>query len=314
MIEIPNCDYTYTKKDNDVALTRWTMRPYVNDSIIDSFFSSELTPLKMDSWYSAFLKIEDRMYPVLFRSPICRRRLDYQAPPDWLEGTTYRYEMNVGPSIEENEICISRNVMEAMIWQGHMPFFKMVDGHPEYRSALDNAQTSTREKGINIELIPYDFTNKLLDYFDDHKENWLNCKFKIDASPCHENPFIDSINEYATKGILLNDCIIGEQARTEKIDLSDEWKKTHNVCYFLSFTSYGSINVSFDRQKAKERKKLQMESSPTIEDSLNDYKDWTMTIGEKNPTEARIVIDNSGVSIDDVNINKKVEENDELLI
>lgn len=318
MIEVPNCDYMYNKKDNDSALTRWAMHPYDNDSIIDSFFSKELTPFTMDSWYSAFLKIEDRMYPVLFRGPIRQKRMDYQMPPDWLRDTTYRYEVNVGPTIEENEICISNNVMEAMIWQGHMPFFKMVDGAPEYRSALDRAQTSTREKGVDIEVIPYYFTNKLLDYFDDKKENWLNSKFKIDANPYNENPYIDSINENATKGILLKDCIIGEQARTDKIDLSDEWKKTYNVCYFLSFTSYGTINVIYDRQAVEEgKKKLQMESKPTVEDSLNDYRAWAMTIGEKNPTEGRIVIDNSGVSIDNIDNKKemkKVINDDELLI
>lgn len=336
MIEIPDCDYTYTKKDNDAALTRWTMHPYINDSIIGSFFSKELTPLTMDSWYSAFLKIEEVMYPVLFRGPICAKRMDYQMPPDWLQGTTYRMNMNVGPTIEDNEICISRPVLEAMMWEGHMPFFKMDNhGNPEYRSSLDRAQTCTREKGLDIEIIPYYFTNKLTDYFTDNltnyfnnKKNWLNSKFKLTANPYHQNPYIESINDNATKGILLNDCIIGEQARTEKIDLSDEWKKYYNICYFLSFTSYGSINVLFDRQSVQHptskdgvvedgKKKLQMETKPSIEDSLNDYHDWQITLGEKEPSEARIVIDNNGVSIDNIDSKKeekKVEEDDELLL
>lgn len=326
MIEVPNCDYMYNKKDNDSALTRWAMHPYDNDSIIDSFFSKELTPFTMDSWYSAFLKIEDMMYPVLFRGPVCQKRLDYQAIHSWLEGTTYRYEVNVGPTIEDNEICISKNVMEAMIWQGHMPFFKMDNhGNLEHKSSLDSVQTCTREKGLDVEIIPYDFTNKLIDYFTDNllnhcnnKENWLNSKLKLTGNPYNENPYINSVNENASKGILLKDCIIGHQARTEKIDLSGEWQKTYNVCYFLSFTSYGTINVVYDRRAVEEgKKKLQMESKPTVEDSLNDYRAWAMTIGEKNPTEGRIVIDNSGVSIDNIDNKKemkKVINDDELLI
>lgn len=326
MIEVPSCDYMYNKKDNDAALTRWALHPYANDSIIDSFFCKDLTPTTMDSWYSAFLKIEDMMYPVLFRGPIRQKRLDYQMPPDWLRDTTYRYEVNIGSTIEDNEICISKNVMEAMMWQGHMPFFKMDNhGNPERKSSLDSAQTCTREKGLDVEIIPYDFTSKLIDYFTDNlinhcnnKENWLNSKLKLNANPYNENPYINSINENATKGILLKDCIIGLQARTEKIDLSDEWQKTYNVCYFLSFASYGSINVVYDRQAVEEGKKnLQMKSKPTIEDSLNDYRAWAMTIGEKNPTEGRIVIDNINASIYNID-NKKEEKNvvedDELLI
>lgn len=323
MIEIPNCDYTYTKKDNDAALTRWTMHPYENDSIIDAFFSLGLDTYKLDSWYSAFLKIEDMMYPVLFRGPISRKRMDYQPIPDWCEGTTYRLERNIGPSIEENEICVSRNVLEAMIWQGHAPFFTMNNGYPEHKSPLDSNQTCAKYRnGIDIEVIPYHFTDKLLDYFDFKKVNWLNSKFKLDTNPYHNNPYIESINDNATKGIELKECVIGERGRTEKIDLSDEWTKTYNTCYFLSFASYGSINILFDRQSVQrstskdgvveESKRLAMETGKSIEESLMEYNDWV--IGSKEPTEAKIVIDNSGVSIDNIDNKKKVEEDDELLI
>lgn len=314
MIEVPNCDYTYNKKDNEAALTRWTMHPYINDSIIDAFCSPGLDISKLDSWYSAFLKIEDMMYPVLFRDPIYRNRMDYQPIPDWCEDTTYRIKRSIGPSIEENEICVSRNVMEAMILRGHVPFFTMKNGCPEYKSPLDSNLTCTKNRNdIDIEMIPYYFTNKLLDYFDFKNENWLNSKFKLDANPYHDNPYIDSINDNATKGIELKECIIGEQGRTEKIDLSDEWTKSYNMCYFLSFTSYGPINILFDRQKVVEGKKLQMETSKSIEESLMEYND--LAVGSKKSTEARIVIDNSEVSIDNLNQEeKKVEEDDELLI
>lgn len=321
MIEVPNCDYTYTQKDNDAALTRWTMHTYINDSIIDAFFSPGLDTYKLDSWYSAFLKIEGFMYPVLFRGPISRKRMDYQPVPDWCEGTTYRLERNIGPSIEDNEICVSRNVLEAMIWQGHMPYFTMKNGYPEVKSSLDKNQTCAKYRnGIDIEVIPYYFTDKLLDYFDFKNENWLNSKFKLTDNPYHVNPFINSINEHATKDIELKECIIGEQGRTEKIDLSEEWTKSYNTCYFLSFTSYGSINILFDRQKVEESKKLKMETGKSIEESMLEYNDWchqngySVSIGSKEPTEARIVIDNSGVNIDDINDKKKVEEDDELLL
>lgn len=322
MIEVPGCDYIYTERDNEKALQDWKSANYDNESMIGSMFRLDIDFYKFSSWYPAIMKMKDEsgmtfMYPILFRDVVKRRTMKWSDP----YSRSGIYDIDVGPSIEENEICVSKKVMESLVWRGFLSQWKLENGVIKYKSLLDSNQNCAGPctAPINVEIIPYSFEDKLLDYFDSSKDTYIGQNFNF--GPLKPNPWLESIDEKATNSITLARCYIGEQGMMQEVDISDgacsNWIEK-DIAYFLSFTSYGTVNIIYDRQRLKEAKKLRMETPKSIEEAMMEYNDWTVTIGEKNPTEARIVVDNSGVSIDNIdNIEKeekKVEESDELLI
>lgn len=328
MIEVPGCDYIYTERDNKKALDDWKNGDYENDSIIGStmgaMFGSRLHFYNFSSWYPAIMKVKDEagmefMYPVLFRNVIKRRPMQWHDQPPYSNGDTYICS-NFGPSIQENEICVSHKVMESLVCRGFLKQWKINNGNVEYRSPLDSNQTCAGPSSvpIDVEIIPYSFESKLLDYFDSSQETYISHNFNF--GPLKPNPWLESIDEKATNSFLLTRCYIGDTGMMQSIELSDDiWSKwiKEDIAYFLSFTSYGTIDIIYDRRRYEEGKRLQMETPKSIEEAMMEYQDWQVSIGEKNPTEARIVVDNSGVSIDDINNekeDKKIENDDELLM
>lgn len=321
MIEVPGCDYIYTERDNEKALQDWKSANYENDSMIGSMFRLDIDFYKFSSWYPAIMKMKDEsgmtfMYPILFRDVVKKRTMKWSDP----YSRSGIYDIDVGPSIQENEICVSHKVMESLVWRGFMKQWKIEDGTIKYKSPLDSNQNCAGPSSvpIDVEIIPYSFESKLLDYFDSSQETYIGYNFNF--GPLKPNPWLESIDEKATNSFLLTRCYIGKTGMMRSIEISDDvyskWIK-EDIAYFLSFTSYGTIDIVYDRRRYEEGKKLQMETPKSIEEALMEYNDWQVSIGEKNPTEAQIVVDNSGVSIDDIN-NKKEEKNvsedDELLM
>lgn len=303
----------YNRQDNQNGIDKWSSYNYHNNCVIGAMrIDLDLDDLK--HWYSAFLKIENCLYPVMFRDPIERRIRDFN-PVSECDCTFYRPDF--GPSIRDNEICVSKNVLEAMIWQGHISTFTMKNGMPVFKSPLDGNQTAQHyNEPIDVEVIPYDFSDELIKVFEPVKDNCLNTKFKMIS-----NGFLNSVDGNATKSMMLDRCYLGEQGTVLRIFLGDDISsnlRKESFCYFLSFTSYGLINTIYDRKRYKEQKIHQMETPKSIEEAQIEYYDWVKTIGDKNPTVGKIIIDKSGVSIDNIDSlnkkEKKVEESDELLI
>lgn len=321
MIEVPGADYIYTERDNEKALHDWTKRNYINDGIIGSWNLGNLSFYSFANWYPAILKVVNEhhqrfLYPVLLRDPIKRNYRDIIDKVYRPNNFALIDRVNVGPSIEENEICMSKSVLESMVWQGFVKTFTInKEGILMYRSPLDDAMScSGPVTNIEMEVIPYDFTSRLLDYFDCTKDNWLSHNFN--PMPTKPNPFLDSIDENATQSVKLTRCEIGYQGTMVRIEVSDETQSSYrkyDSAYFLSFTSYGSVTTIFDRQKVAEEKKLEMKMPKSIEEAMMEYRDWSVTIGEKNPPKTEIVVDNSGVDIYNRE-EKKVEEYDENLL